>query len=1012
MIKNKNVFFFGEGRAEGDAKMKETLGGKGANLAEMTNLGIPVPPGFTISTDVCAAYYNNRQKYPAGLQEEVLANLKRLEKVMGKKLGDPGDPLLVSVRSGAAVSMPGMMDTILNLGINDRAVRGLMDRTGNPRFAWDAYRRFIQMYGDVVMSVPHGKFEEAIAAVKKGRGVELDTDLSAGDLEKLVGEYKSIVRKHTGKDFPQIPLDQLWGSINAVFGSWMNERAIKYRQLNDIRDLKGTAVNVQSMVFGNFGEDSGTGVCFSRDPSTGVNEFYGEYLMNAQGEDVVAGIRTPERIATLAKRNPRIYARLVGIRDRLEKHFRDMQDMEFTVQQGELFLLQTRNGKRAGAAAVKCAVDMVAERLIDRNTAVMRVSPAHLDQLLHPMIDPGALKSARPITRGLNASPGAACGRIVFTAHDAEAWHERGQKVLLVRKDTSPEDIGGMVVSQGILTSTGGMTSHAAVVARGMGTPCVAGAKDVSVQGLTAVIGGKTFREGDWITVDGSSGEVYEGQLPLVSPKISGDMSVFLEWCDRIREGSVRGKVKGFQVRTNADQPEDAKRAFEFGAEGVGLCRTEHMFFDREKLLHFRAMIVADTAEERKVQLRKILPLQKKDFFGIFKAMEGRPVTIRLLDPPLHEFVPHTREEIAELASSLGVSADDLTPKIEKLHEANPMLGHRGCRLAVTYPEIYDMQVEAIALAAVDCVKRKIPVQPEIMIPIVVTARELKLLRPNAEAVLKRVFDAAGITVPIKIGTMIEVPRAAIRAGHIARYADFFSFGTNDLTQMTFAFSRDDVASFLPVYLEKNVLDVDPFKSIDEDGVGGLMRYAIRNGREVNPDIKIGICGEHGGDPATIDFCFRAGLSYVSCSPFRVPLARLAGAQAVLNNAGKEHIKSGKPAGTGKPAKSGKGSRTAKVLGRITNSIKGDDRMAVTGSAKPAAKKPAEKPAAKAAAAKKPAAKAAAVKKPAAKAAAAKKTAAKAVAAKKPAAKAAAVKKPAAKTAAAKKPAARKPAVK
>ncbi|MDR1900549.1 MAG: pyruvate, phosphate dikinase, partial [Treponema sp.] len=919
MAKNKSVFFFGEGRAEGDAKMKELLGGKGANLAEMTNLGIPVPPGFTISTEVCAAYYDNRQKYPEGLKEEVLANLKRLEKVMGKRLGDPADPLLVSVRSGAAVSMPGMMDTILNLGINDRAVSGLTEKTGNPRFAWDAYRRFIQMYGDVVMSVPHEKFEEALTAVKKVRRIELDTALSAGDLEKLVDVYKDIVKKHTGKNFPQAPLDQLWGSINAVFGSWMNERAIKYRQLNEIRSLRGTAVNVQSMVFGNFGEDSGTGVCFSRDPSTGLNEFYGEYLMNAQGEDVVAGIRTPEKISTLAKRNPRIYAQLVGIKNRLEKHFRDMQDMEFTVQQGELFLLQTRNGKRAGAAAVKCAVDMVAEKLIDKNTAVLRVSPAHLDQLLHPMIDPAAVKSAKSITRGLNASPGAACGQIVFTAHDAELWHGRGQKVLLVRKDTSPEDIGGMVVSQGILTSTGGMTSHAAVVARGMGTPCVAGAKEVSVQGFTAVIGGKTFKEGDWLTVDGSTGEVYEGQLPLVSPEISKDMSVFLGWCDRIREASARGTVKGFQVRTNADQPEDAKRAFEFGAEGVGLCRTEHMFFDREKLLHFRAMIVADTETERKTQLRKILPLQQKDFFGIFKAMEGRPVTIRLLDPPLHEFVPHTREEIGELASSLGLSADALAPKIEKLHEANPMLGHRGCRLAVTYPEIYDMQVEAIALAAVDCVKQKIPVHPEIMIPIVVTARELKLLRPNAEAVLKKVFDAAGVKVPVKIGTMIEVPRAAIRAGHIARYADFFSFGTNDLTQMTFAFSRDDVASFLPVYLEKNVLDVDPFKSIDEDGVGGLMRYAIRDGRAVNPDIKIGICGEHGGDPATIDFCFRAGLSYVSCSPFRVPLARLAGAQAVLNNTGKEQIKSGKPAKAVKPAKSGKGSKTAKVLGSITN---------------------------------------------------------------------------------------------
>jgi pyruvate,orthophosphate dikinase len=999
VAKNKNVFFFGQGKAEGDAKMKELLGGKGANLAEMTNLGIPVPPGFTISTEVCAAYYEHKGKYAPALKEEVLANLKRLEKVRGKKLGDPTDPLLVSVRSGAAVSMPGMMDTILNLGMNDKAVHGLAKKTGNPRFAWDAYRRFIQMYGDVVMEVPHHAFEEAISFIKKTKRVELDTELDAGDLEKLVGEYKRIVKKYTGKDFPQAPLDQLWGSINAVFGSWMNERAIKYRQLNEIRNLKGTAVNVQSMVFGNFGDDSGTGVCFSRDPSTGQNEFYGEYLMNAQGEDVVAGIRTPEKIATLAKRNPRIYAQLVGIKNRLEKHFRDMQDMEFTVQQGELFLLQTRNGKRAGTAAVKCAVDMVTEKLIDKKTAILRVSPAHLDQLLHPMIDPATVKNMRSITRGLNASPGAACGKIVFTAKDAEAWHERGEKVLLVRQDTSPEDIGGMVVSQGVLTSTGGMTSHAAVVARGMGTPCVAGAKGVSVQAGGAVIGGKLYKEGDWLTIDGSTGDVYEGQIPLVAPKISNDMNTFLGWCDELRASAVRGKIRGFEVWTNADQPEDAKRAFEFGAQGVGLCRTEHMFFDKEKLIHFRAMIVADTAEERKVQLKKILSLQQKDFFGIFKAMEGRPVTIRLLDPPLHEFVPHTAVETEELASHLNVKVAELQPKIDRLHEANPMLGHRGCRLAVTYPEIYDMQVEAIALAAVECIKQKIPVQPEIMIPIVVTARELKLLRPNAEVILKKVFDAAGVKIPVKIGTMIEVPRAAIRAGHIAKYADFFSFGTNDLTQMTFAFSRDDVASFLPVYLEKNVLDVDPFKSIDEDGVGGLMRYAIHDGRNVNPNLKIGICGEHGGDPATIDFCYRAGLSYVSCSPFRVPLARLAGAQAVLNNSGREQIKN------------------AKVVGGKSKHAKGDKKMADETVVPKSVVKPAvKKPAAKADAAKKPAAKGAA--KPAAKKPAAKKPVAKGAAkpaAKIPAAKKPAAKKPAAKAAvkpAAKKPAAKKPAVK
>jgi len=994
MANQKNVYFFGQGKAEGHAKMKDVLGGKGANLAEMTNLKIPVPPGFTISTSVCAAYYENKNKYPSGIKEEVEAGLRKLETVMKKKLGDPDDPLLVSVRSGAAVSMPGMMDTILNLGISDKAVKGLAAKTGNPRFAWDAYRRFIQMYGDVVMGVEHDHFEEAIAKIKKSKNVELDTELSAADLEKLVGEYKQIVKKSTGKDFPQNPLDQLWGAINAVFGSWMNERAIKYRQINDIKNLKGTAVNVQSMVFGNFGDDSGTGVCFSRDPSTGANEFYGEYLMNAQGEDVVAGIRTPERISTLEKKNPAIYKQLVSIKNRLEKHFQDMQDLEFTVQQGELFLLQTRNGKRAGTAAVKCAVDMVAEGLIDKNTAIMRVTPAHLDQLLHPMIDSNALKQAKAITKGLNASPGAAAGRIVFSAKDAESWHERGEKVLLVRKDTSPEDIGGMVVSQGILTSTGGMTSHAAVVARGMGTPCVAGAKGISVRAEGVEIGGKMFKEGDWITIDGSTGEVYDGKLPLVAAAISKDMNKFLSWCDEVRSKAVRGKIKGFAVRTNADLPEDAKRAFEFGAQGVGLCRTEHMFFDKEKLIHFRSMIVADTEEERKVQLKKILPLQQKDFYGIFKAMEGRPVTIRLLDPPLHEFVPHTAEEVNELADFLKIDHAKLQAKISNLVECNPMLGHRGCRLAVTFPEIYDMQVEAIALAAVECIKQKIPVHPEIMIPIVVTARELKLLRPNAEKVLEKIFKAAGVTVPVTIGTMIEVPRAAIRSAHIAKYADFFSFGTNDLTQMTFAFSRDDVASFLPVYLEKNVLDVDPFKTIDEAGVGGLIEHAIKEGRSVKPDLKMGICGEHGGDPATIDFCYRAGLSYVSCSPFRVPLARLAGAQAVINNTGK-NIMGGETAKPEKPA-------AAKVKGS-KKPVKGDKKMAVTSAKKPAAKK---KTAAKKPAAKKTVAKKTTVKKTAAKKPAAKKTTAKKTAAKKPA-----VRKTAAKKTAAKKPAAKKTAI-
>ena len=991
----KNVYFFGNGKAEGDAKMKDTLGGKGANLAEMTNLGIPVPPGFTISTDVCAAFYENKRKYPAGLEKEVLAVLDRLEKNMGKKLGDPNDPLLVSVRSGAPVSMPGMMDTILNLGMNDKSVRGLAAKTGNYRFAWDAYRRFIQMYGDVVMEVPHEKFEEALSGMKKAKGVQMDTDLKAADLEKLVDEYKKIVKTNTGKDFPQAPLEQLWGSINAVFGSWMNERAIKYRQLNDIKNIKGTAVNVQSMVFGNFGNDSGTGVCFSRDPSTGKNEFYGEYLMNAQGEDVVAGIRTPEKISSLAKENKAIYDQLVGIKNRLEKHFQDMQDLEFTVQQGKLFLLQTRNGKRTGAAAVRCAVDMVNEKLITKEMAILRVSPAHLDQLLHPMIDSKAQKAAKALAKGLNASPGAACGKIVFTAHEAEAWHERGEKVLLIRKETSPEDIGGMAVSQGILTSTGGMTSHAAVVARGMGTPCIAGAKDVIIQGKTMTIGSKTFNEGDWVTIDGTLGEVYEGQLPLVLPEISKDMTVFLKWCDDIASTSKRGNLKGFQVWTNADQPEDAQRAFQFGAQGVGLCRTEHMFFDKEKLTHFRSMIVANNEAERKEALKKILPLQQKDFFGIFKAMEGKPVVVRLLDPPLHEFVPHTPEEVAELAKHLNISEDSLRTKIDKLHEQNPMLGHRGCRLAITYPEIYDIQVEAIGLAAVECAKQKIPVQPEIMIPIVITARELKLLRPNAEAVLEKVFAKTGVRVPIKIGTMIEVPRAAIRARHVAKYADFFSFGTNDLTQMTFAFSRDDVATFLPSYVEKNVLEVDPFKSIDEEGVGYLIDLAVKEGRAAKADLKIGICGEHGGDPATIDFCYRTGLSYVSCSPFRVPLARLAAAQAVLRNQASKPKAPAKKA----PAKKAAAKKPAakKVAAKKVADKKAPAKKAVSKKA------PAKKPAVKKAVAKKPAAKKAALKKkaiakkPAAKKAPVKKALAKKVAAKKPAAKKAPAKKAAVK---------------
>ncbi|MGP1602705.1 pyruvate, phosphate dikinase [Treponema sp.] len=889
MTKTKFVYFFGNGKAEGDASMKEGLGGKGANLAEMTNLGIPVPPGFTISTEVCKLYYENGKKYPDTLESEVAEHLERLEKLMGKKLGDANDPLLVSVRSGAAQSMPGMMDTILNLGMNDKAVEGLSTKTGNPRFAWDAYRRFIQMFGDVAMGVPSEGFENALDDIKVSKGVKLDTELDADDLKKLVGRYKEIYKKHTGKDFPQNPVEQMWGAINAVFGSWMNERAIKYRALNSIRGLAGTAVNIQSMVFGNFGNDSGTGVCFSRDPSTGENKFYGEYLMNAQGEDVVAGIRTPETIEKLASENKEVYADLIAIRDRLEKHYRDMQDMEFTVQQGKLFILQTRNGKRTGQAAVRCAVEMVEEKLIDKKTAVMRVSPDQLDQLLHPRIDPKAVKETKPLTKGLNASPGAACGQIVYTADEADSWVQKGHKVILVRRETSPEDITGMVVSEGVLTSTGGMTSHAAVVARGMGTPCVCGASEVLFSNGEVFINGKSFQRGDFITIDGSSGCVYEGQLPLIDSEISDRLNTFLGWCDEVRNASLRtntdgNAIKGFSVRANADQPADAKHAFDFGAEGIGLCRTEHMFFDRDKLIHFRAMIASDTEEQRREALASILPLQKKDFVGIFEAMNGRPVTIRLLDPPLHEFIPHTQTEREELAHIMHIDLEKLNAKLDALHEMNPMLGHRGCRLAITYPEIYEMQVEAIALAAADCIKRKIDVKPEIMIPIVCDNDELEIIRGQAQAIIQKVFDAEKVKFDVQIGSMIEVPRASLLADKLAEHADFFSFGTNDLTQMTFAFSRDDAGKFLTSYLVKDVLMTDPFKTLDEEGVGELINIARIKARSKKPGLKLGICGEHGGDPDTIDFCYRAGLNYVSCSPYRVPVARLAAAQAVIRN--------------------------------------------------------------------------------------------------------------------------------
>ena len=878
----KNVYFFGGGSAEGKAEMKELLGGKGANLAEMTNLGIPVPPGFTISTEVCAAFYENERNYPAELREEVAEHLERLETMMGKKLGDAGDPLLVSVRSGAAQSMPGMMDTVLNLGLNDAAVEGLAEQSGNPRFAKDAYRRFIQMYGDVVMEVPHEEFEHALDAAKQRKGVSEDTDLDTADLDGVIEAYKGIYASHTGSPFPQAPLDQLWGAIDAVFGSWNSTRAIRYRQIEGIKGLLGTAVNVQSMVFGNFGDDSGTGVCFTRDPSTGENTFYGEYLINAQGEDVVAGIRTPLPLSQLRDTAPEMMAQLEEVRGRLEKHYREMQDMEFTIQQGRLFLLQTRNGKRTGPAAVKLAIDMVNEGLISQREAIGRVTADLLDQCLHPMIRAEARPSATVLATGLNASPGAATGQVVFTAEAAEEWVEQGKRVLLVRRETSPEDIGGMHAAEGILTATGGMTSHAAVVARGMGTPCVAGCKEVVISGDAASIDGFPVSEGQWLTIDGGTGEVFDRELPLITPKVTGDLATFLEWTDEIRGGAAREGLEGFGIRTNADLPRDAQVAREFGAQGIGLCRTEHMFFDEGKLEIFQEMIVAEDVGTRKAALDRLLPLQREDFAGIFKAMDGFPVTVRLLDPPLHEFVPKSEADAEALAASSGVPLDRLKAKIEALHEMNPMLGHRGCRLGITYPEIYDMQVRAIMEAACEVAAAGAGVLPEIMIPLVGTLEELSRLRKRAEKVAADVLANSGTKVEYQIGTMIEIPRAAVTADRVAEAADFFSFGTNDLTQMAFGYSRDDAGVFLPEYVEQGILEEDPFQVLDREGVGKLVEMGVQRGRATKPDLKVGICGEHGGDPSSIEFCYQVGMNYVSCSPYRVPIARLAAAHAVL----------------------------------------------------------------------------------------------------------------------------------
>ena len=881
----KYVYFFGDGKAEGKADMKNLLGGKGANLAEMTSIGLPVPAGFTITTEVCTEYYKNNQAYPSGLKEEVAANLKEVEELMGKKFGDPLNPLLVSVRSGARASMPGMMDTILNLGLNDVTVQGIIAQSGDERFAYDAYRRFVQMYSDVVMGMDKHELEHLLERKKDQKGVHLDTDLTAEDWKELVAQFKATIREALDQDFPEDPQEQLWGAIGAVFSSWMNQRAITYRRLNNIPVEWGTAVNVQSMVFGNMGNDCATGVAFTRDPSTGEDYFYGEYLVNAQGEDVVAGIRTPQPI-NKAKHKPgdlpamedvlpECYAQLDSIRSILEKHYQDMQDIEFTIEKGKLYMLQTRNGKRTAKAAIKIAVDMVKEGLIDERTAVLRVAPSQLDQILHPSLDPNAVKTV--IAKGLPASPGAASGEVVFTADEAEEAAGKGHKVILVRVETSPEDIHGMHAAQGILTARGGMTSHAAVVARGMGKCCVAGCGDIQVdykiEQFTAKNGVVVMR-GDIITLDGASGEVMLGEVPTVSAQLTGDFASLMIFVDKFRR---------LKVRTNADTPHDSKVAREFGAEGIGLCRTEHMFFEADRIAAVREMILSEDVEGRLKALAKILPMQKGDFLGIFREMKGLPVTIRLLDPPLHEFLPQEQKDIDALAETMKVSAQQIRHKVDFLHEFNPMLGHRGCRLGITFPEIYDMQVQAIMEAACELVKDEgYTIVPEIMIPLVATVKELALLKANAVKICDEVIARYGVKVEYLIGTMIELPRAALTADEIAVEAEFFSFGTNDLTQTTFGLSRDDAGKFLPFYVDNGILPEDPFVSIDRNGVGVLVKMGCEKGRAARPNIKLGICGEHGGDPASVIFCHQIGLDYVSCSPFRVPIARLAAAHAAL----------------------------------------------------------------------------------------------------------------------------------
>ncbi len=916
----KYVYFFSKEYTDGDKTMKQIVGGKGANLAEMCKLGLPVPPGFTIGTKVCEYYYKNDLKYPPELESQVREALERLEKIRGRKLGDPKAPLLVSVRSGAAASMPGMMDTVLNLGLNDETVLGMAAETGNERFAWDAYRRFMQMFGDVVLGIPHHAFEHAIEEVKrafgKARGIAQienlrqeqlnkavpDTALGVPELQDLARKYKEIYTKN-GKKFPQDAHEQLWLSVGAVFGSWNNPRAIKYRELNDIRGLLGTAVNIQSMVFGNLGDDSGTGVGFTRNPSTGNAELYGEYLLNAQGEDVVAGIRTPKPLVELEAEMPEAFRELVEIKTLLEKHYKDMQDFEFTIERNKLWMLQTRNGKRTAKAAVTIAVALEEEGLIDKKEAVLRIDPKQLDQLLHPTFDPEEEKKLSPIVGGLPASPGAATGKVVFNAEDAEEWKSRGEKVILVRLETSPEDIGGMDAAQGILTARGGMTSHAAVVARGMGKTCVAGAGELVIDydKKSFTVGNVTVHEGDWISLNGSTGLVYVGKIPTVEVQLVGDFGTLMKWADSFRK---------IGVRTNSDTPKDTAVAVKFGAEGIGLTRTEHMFFEGERIVSFRRLILV--AEEVKVLHEKIagtedhderavlearlkdplaqynraldelLPYQRSDFEGIFRALEGRPATIRLLDPPLHEFLPQDAEGQAEMAKAMGVPLEKIVRTVHALHEFNPMLGHRGIRLGLTYPEVSDMQVRAIIEAALNVRREGYQVHPEIMIPLVGTKKELELSRTRALAVIDKVFAERGEKVDYLIGTMIEVPRGAVTADKIAEVADFFSFGTNDLTQMGAGFSRDDAGKFLPDYVRMGIYDYDPFQVLDQDGIGRLMKIAVLYGKRTNPKLKLGICGEHGGEPQSVMFCHRIGLNYVSCSPYRVPIARLAAAQAAI----------------------------------------------------------------------------------------------------------------------------------